>query len=182
MNWNDIEKVNKKIKTVDVKGKQYAQVNHRILAFREMIPNGSIETEILSNQDGTVYMKATIKDGDGKTLGVGHAYEKEATSFINKTSYIENCETSAVGRALGMLGIGVDTSVASAEEVDTAIKNQAILNMPIQKGQIQMIEMKLEDSQYTMEQILKKYKVKDITELTWEQGQKIIEGLEKENK
>ena len=49
---------------------------------------------------------------------------KENSSFINKTSYIENCETSAVGRALGMAGIGIDTAVASAEEVQNAINNQ----------------------------------------------------------
>ena len=57
-------------------------------------------------------------------LGSGHAYEKESSSFINKTSYIENCETSAVGRALGMAGFGIDTSVCSAEELTNAINNQ----------------------------------------------------------
>jgi uncharacterized lipoprotein NlpE involved in copper resistance len=57
-------------------------------------------------------------------LGTGHAYEKESSSFINKTSYIENCETSAVGRALGMAGFGIDTSVCSAEELTNAINNQ----------------------------------------------------------
>ena len=52
------------------------------------------------------------------------AYEKEGSTFINKTSYIENCETSAWGRALGNLGIGIDTSIASAEEVQNAVLNQ----------------------------------------------------------
>jgi len=61
---------------------------------------------------------------DNQILAVGHAYEKEGSTFINKTSYIENCETSAVGRALGMLGIGIDTSIATAEEVNIAIINQ----------------------------------------------------------
>ena len=53
------------------------------------------------------------------------AYEKEGSTFINKTSYIENCETSAWGRALGNLGIGIDTSIASAEEVQNAVLNQS---------------------------------------------------------
>jgi hypothetical protein len=57
-------------------------------------------------------------------LGVGHAYEKEDSSFINKTSYIENCETSAVGRALGMAGFGIDASICSAEELQNAVLNQ----------------------------------------------------------
>jgi galactitol-specific phosphotransferase system IIB component len=67
--------------------------------------------------------KATIYDGE-RILGTGHAFEEQTSTFINKTSYIENCETSAVGRALGMCGFGIDTSVASAEEVENAINNQ----------------------------------------------------------
>jgi len=69
-------------------------------------------------------MTATIKDEHGRVLATGHAFEKKASTFINQTSYIENCETSAVGRALGILGIGVDTAIASAEEVATAQANQ----------------------------------------------------------
>ena len=61
---------------------------------------------------------------NGKIVATGHAQEKEGSTFINKTSYIENAETSAIGRALGLLGIGIDTSIASAEEVSTAIANQ----------------------------------------------------------
>ena len=69
-------------------------------------------------------LKAIIKNPDGVILATGLAYEKEGSTFINKTSYIENCETSAWGRALGNLGIGIDTSIASAEEVGNAIKQQ----------------------------------------------------------
>ena len=69
-------------------------------------------------------MKSTCIDGEGNVLGVGHAYEKEDSSFINKTSYIENCETSAVGRALGMAGFGIDASICSAEELQNAVLNQ----------------------------------------------------------
>ena len=54
----------------------------------------------------------------------GIAYEKEGASFINKTSALENCETSSVGRALGFLNIGIDTSIATAEEVGNAIHQQ----------------------------------------------------------
>jgi hypothetical protein len=61
---------------------------------------------------------------DGVLVATAHAYEKEGSSFINKTSYIENCETSAVGRALGMYGIGIDTSLASADEVANAVTQQ----------------------------------------------------------
>lgn len=122
----DLAVANETIKTTDIKGKDYAEVNERIKVFRMLCPNGAIETELLSNNDGMVIMKATIKDEKGNILGTGTAYERENSSFINKTSYIENCETSAVGRALGMLGIGIDTSVASYEEVANAIQNQEV--------------------------------------------------------
>lgn len=130
MTFEELQKANKTIVTVDVKGKQYAEVNQRIKAFRQLYPCGSIETEILSCENGVVMMRSTVRDDSGKVLGTGMAYEKESSSYINKTSYIENCETSAVGRALGMCGIGIDTSVASAEEVANAIKNQETEDEP----------------------------------------------------
>ena len=55
----------------------------------------------------------------------------KSSSNINKTSYVENCETSAVGRALAILGIGIDTSIASANEVEDAIaQQQAMVDNP----------------------------------------------------
>jgi len=123
MTYDDIAKVNATLKTTAVKGNSYIEVNQRIKAFRMLFPEGTIETEILFMGDGVITMKATVSV-DGKILATGTAQEKESSSFINKTSYVENCETSAVGRALGMLGIGIDTSVASAEEVENAILNQ----------------------------------------------------------
>ena len=124
MTYEDIQRANEQIRTTDIKGKQYAEVNQRIKAFRVLCPGGRIKTEMLSNENGTCVFKATAFDANGNELGNGHAYEKESSSFINKTSYIENCETSAVGRALGMCGIGIDSSVASYEEVSNAMLNQ----------------------------------------------------------
>lgn len=134
MTFEDLQKANETIKTLDVKGKEYAEVNQRIKAFRMLYPEGTIETEMLSNENGVCVFKASVYgarvviDHEIKNerylLGTGHAYEKENSTFINKTSYIENCETSAVGRALGMCGIGIDTSIASYEEVSNAIKQQ----------------------------------------------------------
>lgn len=124
MKFEDLVKVNSKIKTTDIKGKAYAEVNSRIMAFRQLFPNGTIATEIISLADGVCLVKATAMNENGVVLGTGHAYEKENSTFINKTSYIENAETSAVGRALGMIGIGIDTSVASYEETANAIANQ----------------------------------------------------------
>ena len=126
MKYLDLAIANEQIKTTDIKGKEYSEVSQRIKAFRMVYPQGSIQTEMLSNQDGVCVFKAIVSDENGCLLGTGTAYEKENSSFINKTSYIENCETSAVGRALGMCGFGIDVSVASAEEVQNAINNQEV--------------------------------------------------------
>lgn len=122
--FEDIQKANETIKTTDIKGKEYAEVNQRIKAFRMLNPNGRIITEIKKLEDGIVIFEASVYNEEHELIATGTAYEKENSTFINKTSYIENCETSAVGRALGMAGFGIDTSIASAEEVQNAIENQ----------------------------------------------------------
>ena len=140
--YNNIEAANKKITTTDIKGKDYAEVPQRIKAFRMCYPMGFISTEMLSNENGVCVFKSSVgfydDKGEPQILGTGTAYEKEGSTFINKTSYIENCETSAVGRALGMAGFGIDTSIASAEEVQNAMLNQedkqkAIASQPQRK-------------------------------------------------
>ena len=124
--YEDIKKANALIQTTDVKGKEYAEVPQRVKAFRSIYPMGTISTEIVSLENGVCVMHATVAN-DGVILGEGTAYEKEGSSFINKTSYIENCETSAVGRALGFAGFGIDASIASAEEVLNAQKQQMVM-------------------------------------------------------
>lgn len=154
MEYKDLERVNKEMSTMDIKGKDYVEVNQRIKAFRKLYPEGTIETEILKLEGTMCVIKATIKDKD-LILGTGIAYENEGSTFINKTSYIENCETSAVGRALGMLGLGIDTSIASAEEVQNAISNQEPTLEDAEKYEINFGKYKgkllkdiLEDKQY----------------------------------
>ena len=117
---------NYKFKTTNIRGKQYVEVNERIKFFRqeEQYKNWGINTEFPMLTAEECLCRATITDNDGMVVAVGHAHENRAASNINKTSYVENCETSAVGRALAMLGIGIDTSIASANEVETAIEQQ----------------------------------------------------------
>lgn len=119
-----IEDVNKRIKKITIKGKQYATVAARVQAFRELCPDGLIHTEIISINDGVVLMQAEVKDETGKLLATGYAQEKETASMINKTSYVENCETSAIGRALAMLGLGSEENIASSQEVFAAQAQQ----------------------------------------------------------
>jgi hypothetical protein len=122
--YKDIENANATLKTTPIKGKDYAEVNQRIKAFRMLFPTGKIVTNMISNENGICIFRAEIYADNETLLGTGTAYEKENSTFINKTSYIENCETSAVGRALGMCGLGIDTSIASYEEVANAVENQ----------------------------------------------------------
>ena len=121
-----------KLPTINIKGKEYVQVNERISYFhsQKKYDKWGIETIIIKDdlcvmkKDRVVQIKAVVTDENNKVKSTGHAEEYMGSSYINKTSFIENCETSAIGRALGLLGIGIDTSIASAEEVSNAITNQ----------------------------------------------------------
>lgn len=124
MTFEELQKVNSQLTATDIKGKKYIPVNERVKAFRMLYPEGQIITEMVRYEDGIVIMKAIIGDGMGKTLAIDYAKEVEGSSNINRTSAVENCSTSAVGRALGFLGIGIDTSIASYEEVQNAQMNQ----------------------------------------------------------
>ena len=124
---------NYKFKTTNIRGKQYVEVNERIKFFRQedQYKNWTIACDFPVLDSDQCVCKCTIANEQGRVVAVGHAHEERAASNINKTSYVENCETSAVGRALAMLGIGIDTSIASANEVEDAIaKQQTMVDNP----------------------------------------------------
>ncbi len=89
-----------------------------------------METELISYDDQSCIIRAVAKNPDGRIMAVGHAQEDRSSSMINKTSYIENGESSAWGRCLANLGIGIETSIASYEEVDMAIAKQNLSARP----------------------------------------------------
>ena len=135
--YEQLLEANRTIKTEPIKKgkeyKEYAQVNQRVKAFRMVFPNGGIKTDILSHVNGTIVMQAVATDEDGRIIATGTAYEKEGESPVNKTSYIENCETSAVGRCLGFAGFGIDTSICSAEELYNALEQQDAAEAAVKK-------------------------------------------------
>ena len=113
------------MKKIQIKGKDYIEVNERVKQFHKDYPNGSITTELIEMTDRFITKTTVIPDvKNSDRCFTGIAYEKEDSTFINKTSALENCETSSVGRALGMLGIGIDTSIASYNEVANAVEQQ----------------------------------------------------------
>lgn len=148
-------------------------------------PDGYIHTHFFSLENGVAVMLAECgyynERGDRVLLGTGTAYEKENSTFINQTSYIENCETSAVGRALGMAGFGIDVSVASAEEVQNAMLNQAVETAPApEKASSEQIARIIELIT-DIPALLKYYKIANVDELTAEQAAKIIQKKERKN-
>ena len=110
---------------VEIHGSTYLTVARRVDDFRksEDFKGWSIETELVSVEDSMVVMKSTIRDSDGKVAATGYAEEDRSFGKINKTSALENCETSAVGRALAFLGLA-GSEIASADEVAGAINQQ----------------------------------------------------------
>lgn len=114
-----------KLPTIQIKGKEYVMVKDRVMAFNENFPEGSIITEILSPIDSKVIVvRATVYPESSNQFRkyVGHSQAVIGQGMINTTAALENAETSAVGRALAMMGIGVIESMASAEEITKATK------------------------------------------------------------
>tara|TARA_R100001015_G_C4633220_1_gene197872 strand:+ start:91 stop:606 length:516 start_codon:yes stop_codon:yes gene_type:complete len=165
--------MNQKLETIKIKGKEYVMVNARITYFRSHYPNYSLTSKILEHKewknknDETEYsilIKASVLDENNRVIATGLAQEYSNSTFINKTSYIENCETSAWGRALGNLGIGLDTSVASAEEVQNAIANQKeVLKFDSEK--YRKIAEKLKQNQITINKVEEHFKLDKFTKL-----------------
>lgn len=107
----------------------YVQVHERISQFWRDHPNGRIHTEILKWENDIIVMKAEgYRDiNDQLPFAVGHAYEEVGSSLVNTTSALENCETSCIGRMLGIGSYEIKKSIASREEVAQAIEKQNTL-------------------------------------------------------
>lgn len=111
---------------VSIRGKNYKTVAERVAEFREQYKlEYAITTEIISAEQ-VVQVKAIINDKEGFVVATGFAEEVRGSTNINKTSALENCETSAIGRALAAFGLG-GTEYATANEVTDAIIQQAVI-------------------------------------------------------
>lgn len=155
-----------KLPTIDIKGKKYVMVKDRLIAFQELYPSGSILTEIISNTDRSVVVKATVKvfDGDGsERIFNGHS---EAYREGNMGSVpVEVAETSAVGRALAMLGIGIIESVASADEIVKATGTPRLAS----EKQKEYLQKRLHDKGLNL------LTDKELETLTMEEASKLID-------
>ena len=156
-----------KLKTVDIgRGSEYVQVDERLRYLRENYPNASLLSEMLSNENGVCIFKTSLVIDD-KVVATGHAYEKEGSTFINKTSYIENAETSSWGRCLGQFGIGIQNGVASADEVANAILQQEAIDTKVGKALAELTEAIGESDDKASVEIWRDIKDKVIQDGVW---------------
>lgn len=125
MNWEQIEQVNREIKTTELKGKQYAEVKERVIAYRKLYPQGVISTE-LTFTENYVLCEARATNENNLVIATGHARE-----LLNKAFAVENAETSAIGRALGFMGLGINTAIASKEDIENTESPSGVFDAPI---------------------------------------------------
>lgn len=137
-----------KLPTIDIKGKEYITVDTRVQEFHRLYPNGMINTVLMSDiNSNRIVMKATVHPNNSESQPHryfnGWAQEMIGDGFINKASALENCETSAVGRALGFLGIGLVGSIATADEVNKAtdMAKSPDLNRPTTEQKQEIIRL-----------------------------------------
>jgi len=108
--------------------RDYVPVSERIEQFYAKFPDGRIITSIVEHdaENGFIVMRASVYSdrGDVNPVSTGHAFDDRSDGYVNKSSYIENCETSCVGRALALLGFEIKRGIASREEMEKASRFQ----------------------------------------------------------
>ena len=119
------------METIKIHGRDYVTVSERVKFFRsrDEYRGWSIITECIRGTMEDALFICRVTDQENEVMSTGHAYEVAGTSNINKTSHVENCETSAVGRALAFLGIGIDGGIASLDEILSARQMEYITKL-----------------------------------------------------
>ena len=154
------------MKTINIHGKQYVEVKERIKYFREHFKDWALTSELLELTDDRCVIKSTVLNPKDRVIATGIAYEMLGSSHINKTSFVENCETSSNGRALANLGIMIETSIASADEIKYAKAQETKPKKPekltdakfsamivaIGEGKIEVVQEKMKNYKITKKQ------------------------------
>tara|TARA_R100000278_G_scaffold14659_1_gene15250 strand:- start:73 stop:636 length:564 start_codon:yes stop_codon:yes gene_type:complete len=182
------------MKTINIHGKKYVEVNERIKYFRENYKGWSLTSDFIELTEQRCVIKATVLNEEGRIIGDGIAEETKGSTYINKTSFVENCQTSAWGRALGSIGIGIDSSIASADEVKMAIaqketkptkitnKQFEAMKSSIADGKQEVVKSRMKKYIFTKEQELEinnllsgKTKITSVSEILEDLGDKMLE-------
>jgi hypothetical protein len=152
---------------VKIHDKEYLTVADRVNTFREKYPDWSIQNSIVEIGEMYLVFKSEIFNNEGRLIASGHAEERRNSSQINRTSALENAETSAVGRALAFFGLA-GTEIASADEVKNAIHQQKEPATPAPKlDSVILPEFVQRMRQATTLAILKR---------TWQEGSGLLSG------
>ena len=139
-------------KTTNIKGKPYVEVVERLKYFRANFADHALTTEVVQLTPDFCVLNAIITDATGRVVASGMAQEDRTSSAINKTSYVENCESSAWGRALGNFGIGLEVSIATADEMVIALgKQQALDDIRMKYHQTLMAKVSDPGERYKLE-------------------------------
>ena len=158
----DLERANEGLKTMPIHQKEYVTVPEKVKGFRRICPMGQITTEVIYLDSDSVTMKATITIDD-VVVSEGIAQESRNSNPINKTSYVENCQTSAIGRALAFMGIGIDGSISSADELLNALVTQDALKTKINKKEQKVLIGLVAEAGLNLEEVLNGMKLEDVT-------------------
>lgn len=158
----DLERANEGLKTTPIRNKDYVMVTEKIRGFRKICPMGQITTEVIYLDSDSVTMKATVTVDD-LVISEGIAQESRNSNPINKTSYVENCQTSAIGRALAFMGIGIDGSISSADELLNALVTQDALKTTINKKEQKVLINLVAEAGLNLEEVLNGMKIEDVT-------------------
>jgi hypothetical protein len=104
----------------------YVPVAERLEKFYAAYPEGRVLTAIVEHdrEAGFILMRAEVyrNADDAQPAATGHAFEIRSEGYVQKTSYVEVCETSSVGRALALLGFEVKRGIASREEIEKPLR------------------------------------------------------------
>jgi len=152
-----------KIPTINLKGKEYTEVKDRVMFFRmeEQFKGYYFITEIIElNQDVASFV-CKVYNNDGIIISTGTAYERTSQGPVNKTNHAENAETSAVGRALGFLGIGIVGGIATAENM----KDAPFIEEWINKSQRQELAKMIQDSKTDLAKFNDNFIIEKLSEL-----------------
>jgi hypothetical protein len=159
------------------RGKVYSTVALRVEAFRRNFPTYSLVTEIILDDGEVVRVKATIAR-DGQVLATGHAEEVRGSSNVNKTSALENCETSAIGRCLSSFGLS-GGEFASANEVEHAVSEQE--KPAVTEETLLALNQLFDDAGKTeaeKDEYRKKLRIAAWRDLTEERAQRVLDRLD----
>lgn len=151
------------MKTINIKGSEYVTVNERLKYFRssEEFKGWSIQEDVMTIDDKEGIFKVTIRNANETIIAEAHSQEYRDSSYINKTSFLENGFTSALGRALGYLGIGIDAGIPSAIEMQNAVNNQVEENDDRPWLNEQQLKSTLEGTTEQAKTVMSKFRMKN---------------------